>query len=357
MLIDFASDTLTQPTLAMRRAMAEAPVGDDVFHEDPTIHALEARIAEIVGKQAALFVPSGTMSNQIAIRLHCRPGDEVILEQGSHINNYEQAAHVQLSGVAPKPVPGDYGVLSVDQLRTLVNPANDHFVRTRLIALENTHNRGGGRVQPYDNLVEITAWATEAGLARHLDGARLFNAVVATGIPAAQWAQHFDTVSICFSKGLGAPVGSALCGSEPQIREARRHRKVLGGGMRQAGILAAAALHALEHHVERLAIDHENAQILAAGIQAAPGLELDPPRVDTNIVFFKVDSEIGTATQFCQRLAEREIRMLPESGDRIRAITHLDISTAQVETACEQLHLVATDMIAEAAEKLALDRA
>lgn len=307
----------------------------------------------MVGKEDAIYVPSGTMSNQIAIRLHCRPGDEFLCEDGCHINNYEQAAHVQLSGVSPRPLKGDYGVLRPEQFHGMIRPENDHCVRTRLVCLENTHNRGAGRIQPYEFVEEICAWAHANDLAAHLDGARLFNAVVASGIPAKRWASHFDTVSICFSKGLGAPVGSALCGPASLIRQARRHRKVLGGGMRQAGIIAAGALYALENHVGRLKEDHENAQRLAEGVRAAPGIFLDPERVDTNIVFFQVPPELGTAKEFCTRLLSRGVRMLADSPTRVRALTHLDVSREQVAEACEALHLVATDMAATKAEAVA----
>lgn len=341
--IDFASDTITRPSPEMREAMAAAVVGDDVFDEDPTIQRLEVRVAEMVGKEDAIYVPSGTMSNQIAIRLHCRPGDELLCEEGCHINNYEQAAHVQLSGVAPRPIHGDTGVLRLEQLVGSIRPENDHCVRTRLVCLENTHNRGAGRVLPYDGIVEICDWARANGLRRHLDGARLFNAVVASGIPAADWAAHFDTVSICFSKGLGAPVGSALCSSTAMIREARRHRKVLGGGMRQAGIIAAGALYALENNVGRLAEDHEKAQRLAEAIQRAPGISLEPELVETNMVFFRVPRELGSADEFCAGLRNRGIRMLAEGDGRIRAVTHLDVTMDQVDEACEAIHLVATD--------------
>jgi threonine aldolase len=351
--IDFASDTITRPTPAMREAMASAVVGDDVFDEDPTVHRLEAHIADLVGKDDAIYVPSGTMSNQIAIRLHCRPGDEFLCEEGCHINNYEQAAHVQLSGVSPRPLKGEYGVLRPEQLHGMIRPENDHCVRTRLVTLENTHNRGAGRIQPYNYVQAICSWARDNGLATHLDGARLFNAVVATGIPAHDWASHFDTVSVCFSKGLGAPVGSALCGPAKLIREARRHRKVLGGGMRQAGVIAAAALYALEHHIDRLIVDHDNAQLLAAGVRRAPGLSLDPPRVDTNIVFFQVAPELGTAKEFCAKLLSRGVRMMADSPTRVRAIAHLDVSRAQVEEACEELLLVATDLGGIKAEAVA----
>jgi threonine aldolase len=313
--------------------MANAAVGDDVFDEDPSVHALQERIADLLGKEAALYVPSGTMSNQLAVRLHCSPGDELLCEAGCHIQNYEQAAHVQLSGVAAMPIEGEYGVLTVDQFRGRIRPENEHCVRTRLVTLENTHNRGAGRIQPYETVRAISRWARDNSLATHLDGARLMNAVVATGIAADQWAQHFDTVSICFSKGLGAPVGSALVGPRDMVRAARRHRKALGGGMRQAGILAAAALYALEHHIERLAEDHAHAQRLGAAIRNIPGLKLTPPDVQTNMVIFEVAPELGTAAYFCGRLAMQGLQMLAISPIRVRAVTHLDVSTADIERA------------------------
>src|SRR5687768_11623345 len=276
-LLDFRSDTVTRPTKAMRRAMAEAEVGDDVFGEDPTVNRLQERVAELLGKEAAVYVPSGSMSNQVGVRLHCSPGDEFICETGCHIYNYEQGAYAQLSGVCARTVDGAFGVMRPEQLAGLIRPENEHLVRTRLVCIENTHNRGGGRVQPYETVQAICSWAHDKGLVTHLDGARLFNAVVATGIPARQWAQHFDTVSVCFSKGLGAPVGSALSGPKELIAKARRHRKLFGGGMRQAGIIAAGALYALEHHVERLAEDHEKGRRLAEAIRRIDGLELRPP--------------------------------------------------------------------------------
>jgi len=331
--LDFRSDTVTRPTPQMRAAMAEAAVGDDVFGEDPTVNRLQQRLAEMLGKEAALYVPSGTMSNLIGVRLHCKPGDEMICEAGCHVFNYEQGGYAQLSGVAVRPVEGRYGVMEVDQLKDLVRPDNAHYVRTRLVSLENTHNRGGGRIQPYETVEAICRWARSAGLRTHLDGARLFNAVVATGIEAPRWAEHFDTVSVCFSKGLGAPVGSALAGSRDLIAEAIRHRKVLGAGMRQAGVIAAGALYALEHHVDRLADDHANAQRLAEGIRQIDGLELDPEEVDTNLVFFRVDPAWGTAGEFSERLNARGLLMLATSPTKIRAVTHLDVTSDDVDRA------------------------
>jgi threonine aldolase len=246
-VLDFRSDTVTKPTPGMRKAMAEAAVGDDVFDEDPSVHALQERVADLLGKEAAVFVPSGSMSNQIGVRVHCDPGDEFICESGCHIYNYEQGAYAQLSGLATRTVDGVCGVLQLEQLTGLIRADNEHLCRTRLVCLENTHNRGAGRIQPYDVVESICDWAHANGLRTHLDGARLFNAVVASGISARDWAQHFDTVSVCFSKGLGAPVGSALAGTKEHIKKARRVRKLFGGGMRQAGIIAAGALYALEH--------------------------------------------------------------------------------------------------------------
>ena len=327
--LDFRSDTVTRPTPAMRAAMAEAVVGDDVFDEDPTIHAL--------GKEAAVFVPSGSMSNQIGVRLHCQPGDEFICDAGCHIYNYEQGAYAQLSGVAARTVEGQGGVMRLEQLTGLIRGDNEHLVRTRLVCLENTHNRGAGRIQPYDVVESICAWAHRNGLATHLDGARLFNAVVATGIEARRWAQHFDTVSVCFSKGLGAPVGSALIGPKDLIQIARRHRKLFGGGMRQAGILAAAALYALDHHVDRLADDHANAQRLAASVPKIGGLELVGEKVDTNIVIFNVDPSLGTAAEFCVRLKDHGLLMLAIGAQQVRAVTHLDVNEADTKCAAEIL--------------------
>jgi threonine aldolase len=343
--IDLRSDTVTRPSPGMRAAMAEAEVGDDVFGEDPTVRRLEARVAALLGKESALYVPSGTMGNQLGVRIHCQPGDEFLCEANCHIVCYEQGAYAQLFGIAAQTVDGEHGVLQVEQLMGRIRPVNnDHCLRTRLVCLENTHNRGAGRVQPYDTVVEICGWAADNGLARHLDGARLFNAVVATGIPAADWASHFDTISVCFSKGLGAPVGSALIGPADLIRQARRHRKALGGGMRQAGMIAAGALYALEHNIDRLADDHQHARILADAVRATVGLKLSPDVVDTNIVIFEVDAELGTAAAFCARLRDEGVLMNATAPQRVRAVTHLDISREQVERAAEVLQETASSV-------------
>lgn len=342
--IDLRSDTVTRPTPEMRAAIANAVVGDDVIDVDPTVERLEELTAELLGKEAAIFMPSGTMTNQIAVRIHCKPGDEFLCEAYCHIYNYEQAGYAQLSGVAPRPVEGKSGVLRLEQLAGLIRPDNEHLVRTRLVCLENTHNRGAGKILPYQDVVGICEWAHTHGLRTHLDGARLFNAVAATGISAEQWSEPFDTVSVCFSKGLGAPVGSALAGPRELIKEARRHRKLFGGGMRQAGVIAAGALYALEHHRQRLTEDHANAQILAQAVRQSDGLTLVCDPVDTNIVIFQVDPRLGTAQQFVAALAEQGIRMLAITNVQIRAVTHLDVDAEEVERAAEILESTARSL-------------
>jgi len=339
--LDFRSDTVTRPTPGMRAAMAAAEVGDDVFAEDPSVNRLQGRIAEMLDKEAALFVPSGTMSNLIGVRLHCRGGDEMICEAGCHIYNYEQGGYAQLSGVAARTVQGTDGVMQLEQLEGLIRPSNAHMVRTRLVCLENTHNRAGGKILPYENVEAVCRWAHEGGLRTHLDGARLLNAVVATGIEAPRWTRHFDTVSVCFSKGLGAPVGSALSGPRELIDQAYRHRKVFGGGMRQAGVIAAGALYALEHHVDRLADDHANARRMAAAIRQIDRLELCGQTVDTNLLFFRVDPAWGTAEEFSAGLKRRGLLVLATAPDTIRAVTHLDVTAEDVDRAIEILKEVA----------------
>ena len=330
-LIDLRSDTVTRPTPGMRAAMHAAEVGDDVFHEDPTVNRLEERVAELLGKEAALFVPSGTMSNQLAVNVHTRPGDELLCDVQCHIYNNEGGGPAVLSGVTCRTFPGDCGILDITQLEDKVRPDDDHQVRTRLVCLENTHNRGGGRVYPFDKIQAIRAWTKKHGLVLHLDGARLWNAIVVTGIPARRWGELFDTVSVCFSKGLGAPVGSALAGPKDVIRQARRVRKLLGGGMRQAGILAAAALYALDHHIERLADDHRSAQTIAQAIADTPGLRLVPPEVETNLIWFQVDREHGTAWDVEAALRQRGVLIYASNAHTMRACTHLDLSAAQAE--------------------------
>jgi threonine aldolase len=345
-VIDLRSDTVTRPTAAMRAAMAAAEVGDDVFGDDPTLNRLQERVAALLGKEAALFVPSGTMSNQICLRVHTQPCDEVLCDVDCHVYNYEAGGPAALSGVTCHVIQGDHGILDVTQLEDKIRPDNEHLVRTRLVCLENTHNRGGGRVYPLEKIQAISNWARRHGLAMHLDGARLWNAVVASGIPAATWAENFDSVSVCFSKGLGAPVGSALAGSREFVAKARRVRKLYGGGMRQAGILAAAALHALDHHVERLADDHRNAQVIAKAIADNPGFRLDPPEVETNLVWFWVDRDMGTARDVAAALKERGVLVHVSGPQRMRACTHLDVSPAQAERAADVLRRAGTRLAA-----------
>jgi threonine aldolase len=328
--IDLRSDTVTKPTPGMRQAMAEAVVGDDVMGDDPTVIALEERIASLLGKEAALFVPSGTMANQIAIALHTRPGDELLCATTSHVYVWEAGGIARLSGVTPRTFPGDGGLLSLEILEGTIRPDDLHYTPTRLVWLENTHNRGGGRIQPLESIQEIGRWARRNNLAMHLDGARLMNAVVASGHPAQEWAQHFDTVSTCFSKGLGAPVGSALAGPVDLIRRARAVRKLLGGGMRQVGIIAAGALYALENHIERLAEDHENAQILARAFEETEGFSLEFGRVETNLIWVKVDPSLGTGPDVASYLRSRGILVTSLDPQTIRACTHLDVSREDV---------------------------
>ncbi len=343
--MDFRSDTVTRPTTEMRQAMAAARVGDDVLGDDPTVLELQQRVAELLGKEAALFVPSGSMSNLIGVRVHCRPADEMLCEAGCHIYHYEQSGYAQICGVAARTIEGRYGVLQPEQFEGMIRPGDVHYARTRLVTLENTHNRGGGRVQPYEYVEAIAHWARRQGLRTHLDGARLWNAVAATGVALPLWAQHFDTVSVCFSKGLGAPVGSALAGPRELIAEALRHRKVLGGAMRQAGVIAAGALYALDHHRERLAEDHANARRLADGIRQIDGLTLVPDDVETNMLFFHVAPLLGTAASLRDRLAQQGLLVLATGPQTIRMVTHLDVNSDDVGRA--------TTMLAETIASLA----
>jgi threonine aldolase len=330
--IDLRSDTVTKPTPGMRRAMTEAEVGDDVFGDDPTVKRLESRIAELLNKEAALFVPTGTMANQIGIGVNTQPGDELLCASTSHVYVWEAGGIARLSGVTARTFEGDGGLLSLADVRDAIRPADDvHYVRTRLVCLENTHNRGGGRVHPINTIAEIARWAREHNLAMHLDGARLMNAVVASGIEAHEWARYFDTVSICFSKGLGAPIGSTLAGSSDAIRRARRLRKLFGGGMRQVGIIAAGALYALEHHVDRLSDDHAHAQVLADAFADTEGFALESGPVETNLVWVAVNPSMGTAAEVAAYLRSRGILVSVPGPQVIRACTHLDVTAEQVE--------------------------
>lgn len=324
--IDLRSDTVTRPTPDMRHAMAGAPVGDDVFGEDPTVERLERYVADLLGKEAALYAPSGTMTNQIGVMVNTARADEILLHESSHILDYEGGAPAVLSGVQARQLPGTGGVISPQTLRTAVRPENIHFARSSLLCLENTHNVAGGRVFPLEDFAAVASEARGLGLRVHLDGARLFNAAAATEIPASEWAAHADTVSVCSSKGLGAPVGSLLAGSEETIREARRARKMLGGGMRQAGVIAAASLYAFENNVEHLGEDHARARRLAEGLAGA-GYEVIPP--DTNIVLVGTESPAALLAAL-----EREgVLATPRDGSYIRLCTHLDVDDADIEDA------------------------
>lgn len=332
-LIDFRSDTVTRPTTGMRQAMAEAEVGDDVFGDDPTVNRLQERVADLLGKEAAVFVPTGTMANQTVIRSQTQPGDEIIAHAGSHIYQYESGAPAALSGCMLRLLEGDRGIFSVDAVRAAIRHPNPHFARPALMVIENTHNRGGGSVWPIEPIAEISTLVREAGLKMHLDGARLMNACVASGCSPRDYAQHFDTVSMCFSKGLGAPVGSAVAGDVETMRRVHRFRKMFGGGMRQVGIIAAGALYALDHHVDRLTEDHANARHLAEALAVMPNVSIDLDVVETNIVFFRVDGSLGSAEDFCNTLRGQGVLMLPERDGRIRALTHLDITRQDVDQA------------------------
>jgi threonine aldolase len=325
-VIDLRSDTVTKPGAAMRRAMAQAEVGDDVYGEDPTVRRLEELAARRLGKQAALFVPSGTMANQASLRVHTRPGDLVLAPADAHVLLFESGAASALAGVQIRAL-GSQGVFDADDLRAAVTPPDAHYPPTTLVCVENTHNRAGGRVFPLELLREVAAAARECGLRLHLDGARLFNAEVASGVPAATWAEPFDTVGFCLSKGLGAPVGSLVCADGTTIRRVHRIRKQLGGGMRQAGILAAAGIFALERHVERLAEDHANARRLAGGLEKL-GLVVDPPP-ETNIVLFRVPDPAA----FLRETRRRDVLVGEMDATQLRAVTHLDVGRDDVEEA------------------------
>lgn len=325
-LFNLYSDTVTKPTAAMREAIARAEVGDDMSGEDPTVNRLEALMAEKLGKEAAVFACSGTQSNQMGVRTHCLPGDELLIEATGHIACFEAGGPAALSGVTCRQIPGRLGMLDVADLEGKIKADNQHLCVTRLLCLENTTNVGGGRAWPLDQLARVCRWAHDNGLKTHLDGARLFNACVAKGYSAADVGQHFDTISICFSKGLGCPMGSVLVGDREDIRKARRARKLFGGALRQAGIVAAAAVFAMENNVERLATDHENAKTLAREIAKIDGLSIHVEDVETNLVFFEVDPKLGNAAQLSAALLERGVKIGASGAQRLRACTHLDVS-------------------------------
>jgi len=332
-IVDLRSDTVTKPSPEMRKAMAEAEVGDDVFGEDPTVNLLQERVAELLGKEAALFVASGTMANQVAIRAHTEPGDEVVLESDSHVCNYESAAPAALSGVQLRMLSGRYGVITAEQIESAIRPAGVHYPRTSLVWIENTHNRAGGTVFPLGEIARIGELCRREGLKFHMDGARLLNASVASGVSPGEFASPVDSTSICLSKGLGCPVGSVLAGSSDFIERAKRFRKMFGGGMRQVGILAAAGLYALEHNVDRLADDHANARRLAEAIAGLPGVGVDLEAVQTNIVIIDVSGSKLTAPEAQELLKSEGVLVLPRDMRTLRAVTHLDVSREDIEHA------------------------
>jgi threonine aldolase len=329
--VNLFSDTQTRPTPGMRRAMADAEVGDEQRFLDPTVNQLQERVAELLGHESALFLPSGTMCNAIGFRLHLRPGgDEAILDRTAHPVHYEAGSPATLSHAMLKELDGDGGIFTAPQLEAAIHPPGDRYgPRSRLVSVEQTTNVGGGRVWPLETVRAVLEVARGHGLRAHLDGARLMNAVVASGVPAADWAAGFDTAWVDFTKGLGAPVGAVLAGSRELIDEAWRYKQMLGGALRQAGIVAAGCLYALDHHVERLAEDHENAQVLARGLADLPRIELDPDRVETNIVICGVEDSFTLGG----RLWEAGVQVTPLDPGRIRCVTHLDVDRAGIDRA------------------------
>ncbi len=344
MIIDLRSDTVTKPTAAMRDAMARAKVGDDVYAEDPTVRTLEERVAALLGKEAALFVPSGTMANQIALWLNARPGEEVVVGVGAHCMIYETGAASALSGISfsvvgPPRGHRNSGLFTMADAEAALTPRN-HLAApgSAIIAVENTHNRGGGRIFPEADIVALGELAQQKGIVLHMDGARLWNAHVVTGIALERLARPADTVCVCMSKGLGAPVGSLIATTAPDIARARRRRKMLGGGMRQAGIIAAAALHALDHHVARLAVDHGNARHFAERLAGVPGIDLDLSTVETNIVVWRLTADVPfDAAQLVERAKARGLLLGAVEPRGVRAVTHLDVDQSACSTAAEIL--------------------
>jgi threonine aldolase len=334
--IDLRSDTVTLPSPPMREAMLRAALGDDVYGEDPTVNRLQEMVADLLGKEAAIFVASGTMANQVALGILTRPGDEVICDQGAHPVNFEGGAMPALWGIQPRTLRGERGLLDPDDVEAAIRPESEHFPRSRVLEIENTHNRGGGSVYPLARVQALAEVARRRGLDLYLDGARLMNAVVASGVAARDFAHGATLVSICLSKGLGAPVGSVLAGDRDRVKEARRLRKRLGGAMRQAGVLAAAGIYALEHNVPRLAEDHENARVLAAALSALPGVEIPHP-VETNMVFASFGGR--GAAGLVGRFRAAGVLANPEGSrpDLVRFVTHLDVSRADMAEAARRM--------------------
>ena len=338
--VDLRSDTVTMPTQPMLEAMVSAPLGDDVLGDEPTVIALQEKVARLLGKEASCFVPSGTMANLTAIKSLTQPGDEIIAEAGSHFFRYESGAFAAVAGCSVNLIPGNRGMITPEEIEQHLRPRNVHFPPSRLLCLENTHNAGGGAVWPLDKIKAVTSKARELGLRCHLDGARLMNASVKTGVSPREYAELFDTVSMCFSKGLGAPVGSIVAGDKETIRRVHRFRKMFGGAMRQSGILAAAAIYALDHHVHRLAEDHANATRLAESFAEIPFLQLEPENVETNIIYFSLDSARMTAAELVRKLEQKGIRMLAVGRQTLRAVTHLGIDEKDIERTITEVKAV-----------------
>ena len=336
-IIDLRSDTVTKPSPEMRRAMAEAEVGDDVFMEDPTVNRLQERAAQIFGREAALFVPSGSMGNLTCIIAHTRPGQEVICEGKGHIYNYEMAAMSAVAGTLPRVVSAEDGIMTWEQIARAIRPKVYSRSQTALVSLENTHNMAGGTVYPTQLMHEICDRAHDAGIAVHLDGARIFNAATYLGEGVAEMTKKSDSIQFCLSKGLGAPVGSVIVGSKAFIERCRSIRKMLGGGMRQAGVIAAAGLIALEKGPKRLRIDHENAGLLAERLAEIPGIRINPAKVQTNIVIYDIQQTGLSSADFLAELARRKVLGVPVDAEKIRMVTHLDVDLKNVEEAVETI--------------------
>jgi threonine aldolase len=338
--VDLYSDTITKPTTEMRQFMAQAEVGNEQNREDPTVNLLTEMVSELLGKDDAVYLPSGTMCNQVAFRVHCSQGDEIIMDETAHPIHSEAGGVAALSGAMIRPVKGVRGIFTGEQVEAAVRPIDDnHAPRTRLVSVEQTTNFGGGAVWPIETIREVCGVARKHGLAAHVDGARLLNAVVASGVSAREYAEGFDSVWLDLSKGLGAPVGAVLAGSRDFIKKAWRFKHQFGGAMRQAGIIAAAGVYALRHHVDRLQEDHDNARLLAQGLADIEGICVEP--VETNILFFDVGGLGMTAEAFCERLLAQGVRMVPVGPTRIRAVTHLDVNRSDIEYAVEAAGSVA----------------
>lgn len=333
--IDFRSDTVTRPSQEMREVIFKAEVGDDVFGDDPTLNLLQEKTAELFRKDAGLFVPSGTMSNQIALKTLSEPGWEIICERECHIVNYETGGPAVHSSLMINLLTTERGVMTAEEIENSVRPENIHIPITKIVAIENTHNGHGGTIYPLDEILKIKKVADKHNLLMHLDGARLWNAHVATGIPLADWVAPFDSVSVCFSKGLGAPIGSMILGSRGFIEKARRNRKLFGGGMRQVGIIASAAIYALDNNIERLADDHANAGLLAEGLNKIDGFDIDISRVQTNIIIADISGISKDSNEAAQLLEENGILSVPFGPTKIRFVTHLDVSREDCEKAVD----------------------